>query len=67
MYQRILVPINGISTSEKSLLEAIKIADGKATLRLLHVLEVILPIITEGYDLESSVVMAASLQTRCLH
>jgi hypothetical protein len=32
MYQRILVPINGSSTSERALQEAIKLAEGKAQL-----------------------------------
>lgn len=50
MYQRILVPINGSSTSERALQESIKLADGKAQVRLVYVLEEIMPIGTEGYD-----------------
>lgn len=58
MYQRILVPINGSSTSERALQEAIKLADGKAQVRLVYVLEEIMPIGAEGYDFVNS----ASLQ-----
>jgi nucleotide-binding universal stress UspA family protein len=39
MYQRILVPIDGSATSGRALQEAIKLADGKAHLRLVYVLE----------------------------
>ncbi|MCK9200121.1 MAG: universal stress protein [Gallionella sp.] len=49
MYQRILVPIDGSDTSERALREAIKLADGKAQLRLLHVVEEIYPLDAEGY------------------
>lgn len=49
MYQRILVPIDGSDTSERALSEAIKLADGKAQLRLLHVVEEIYPLDAEGY------------------
>ncbi|MDD5383806.1 MAG: universal stress protein [Gallionella sp.] len=49
MYQRILVPIDGSVTSERALQEAIRLADGKAQLRLIYVLEEIFPLDTEGY------------------
>lgn len=49
MYQRILVPIDGSETSERALREAIKLADGKAQLRLLHVVEEVYPLDAEGY------------------
>lgn len=49
MYQRILVPIDGSDTSERALREAIKLADGKAQLRLLHVVEEVYPLDAEGY------------------
>lgn len=40
MYQRILVPVDGSSTSDSALREAIKLAnDRKAELRIVHVLE----------------------------
>lgn len=46
MYQRILVPIDVSETSRRALQEAIKIADGKAQLRLVYVIE-------EGYALDA--------------
>lgn len=49
MYQRILVPIDGSDTAERALREALKLADGKAQLRLLHVIEEIYPLDAEGY------------------
>ncbi len=49
MYQRILVPIDGSSTAERALQEAIKLAAGKAQLRLVYVIEEIYPLDTEGY------------------
>jgi nucleotide-binding universal stress UspA family protein len=49
MYQRILVPIDGSDTSERALREAIKLANGKAQLRLLHVVEEVYPLDAEGY------------------
>lgn len=49
MYQRILVPIDGSKTSERALREAIKLADSKARLRLVYVLEEIYPLDAEGY------------------
>lgn len=50
MYQRILVPLNDSATSERALQEAIKLAGGAGLLRLVYVLEEILPLGTEGYD-----------------
>jgi nucleotide-binding universal stress UspA family protein len=49
MYQRILIPIDGSDTSARALREAIKLADGKAQLRLLHVVEEVYPLDAEGY------------------
>lgn len=49
IYQHILVPIDGSATSERALQEAIRLADGKARLRLVYVLEEIFPLDTEGY------------------
>jgi nucleotide-binding universal stress UspA family protein len=49
MYQHILVPIDGSATSERALRDAIKLADGKAQLRLLHVVEEVYPLDAEGY------------------
>ncbi|OGA29870.1 MAG: universal stress protein [Betaproteobacteria bacterium RIFCSPLOWO2_12_61_14] len=49
MYQRILVPIDGSTTSERALQEAIRLAEGKAQLRVAYVLEEIFPLDTEGY------------------
>jgi nucleotide-binding universal stress UspA family protein len=46
MYQRILVPIDGSETSDRALGEAIKLAAGKAQLRLIYVIE-------EGYALDA--------------
>lgn len=46
MYQRILVPIDGSPTAERALQEAIKLAGGKAQLRLIYVIE-------EGYALDA--------------
>jgi len=58
MYKRILVPINGGPASELAVNEAIKIAQGNATIRLLYVLEeVALPLAVESYDYASSVVV----------
>lgn len=39
MYQRMLVPIDGSATSGRALQEAIKLAAGKAQLRLVYVVE----------------------------
>jgi len=49
MYQRILVPVDGSSTSERALQEAIKIAAGNALLRLIYVLEEIYSLDAEAY------------------
>lgn len=49
IYQRILVPIDDSATSERALQEAIKLANGKARLRVIYVLEEILPLDAEGY------------------
>lgn len=49
IYQRILVPIDGSATSERALQEAIRLADGKARLRVIYVFEEILPLNAEDY------------------
>jgi len=49
MYQRILVPIDGSATSERSLQEAIKLADGKAQLRLVYVIEEVYQLDAVGF------------------
>lgn len=49
MYQRILVPIDGSATAERALEEAIKLAAGKAQLRLIYVIEEGYPLDAEGY------------------
>lgn len=49
IYRRILVPIDGSATSERALQEAARLADDKARLRLVYVLEEIFPLDTEGY------------------
>ena len=49
MYQRILVPIDGSATSERALQEAIKLAAGKAQLRLVFVMEEVYLLDAEGY------------------
>lgn len=49
MYQRILVPVDGSATSGRALQEAIKLAGGKAQLRLIYVLEETYPLDAEGY------------------
>jgi len=49
MYQRILVPIDGSATAERALQEAIRLAAGRAQLRLIYVLEEVYPLDAEGY------------------
>lgn len=50
MYKRILVPIDGSSTSDRALQEAIKLIDEQpAQLRLVHVVEDLQFLDTEGY------------------
>jgi len=49
MYRRILVPIDGSQTSERALQEAIKLANGEAQLRLVHVLEEMYLLDADGY------------------
>ncbi len=49
MYQRILVPIDGSDTSQHALLEALKLGDSSAQLRLVHVSEEIYALDAEGY------------------
>jgi nucleotide-binding universal stress UspA family protein len=50
MYKRILVPIDGSSTSERALQEAIKLIDAQpAQLRLVHVVDDLQFLDTEGY------------------
>lgn len=49
MYQRILVPIDGSTTAERALQEAVKLATGKAQLRLVYVIEEVYPLDAEGY------------------
>lgn len=63
MYQRILVPIDGSETSDHALREAIKLANGKALLHLVHVVEEIYPLDAEGY----AFIDYAALQEAALH
>jgi nucleotide-binding universal stress UspA family protein len=50
MYQRILVPVDGSSTSDRALQEAIKLIDTQpAQLRLVHVIDDLQFLDTEGY------------------
>lgn len=50
MYKRILVPIDGSSTSDRALQEAIKLIDTQpALLRLVHVVDDLQFLDTEGY------------------
>jgi nucleotide-binding universal stress UspA family protein len=50
MYKRILVPIDGSSTSDRALLEAIKLIDAQPVqLRLVHVVDDLQFLDTEGY------------------
>lgn len=57
MYQRILVPFNGSRASERALQEAIKIAAGKAQIRLIFVFEEILTLGSEGIDTVNNAVL----------
>jgi len=64
MYQRILVPIDGSETSERALQEAIKLAAGKARLRLIYVIEEIYPLDAEGFAfIDSSALREAARHT----
>lgn len=50
MYKRILVPIDGSSTSDRALQEAIKLIDGQPVLlRLVHVIDDLQFLDAEGY------------------
>ena len=50
MYKRILVPVDGSSTSDRALQEAIKLIDAQpAQLRLLHVIDDLQFLNAEGY------------------
>lgn len=49
IYQRILVPIDGSTTSERALQESIRLTDDKTRLRLVYVLEEVFPLDAEGY------------------
>lgn len=49
MYQRILVPIDGSAIAERALQEAIRLAAGKAQLRLVYVIEEVYPLDAEGF------------------
>jgi nucleotide-binding universal stress UspA family protein len=49
MYQRILVPIDGSAIADHALQEALKLATGKAGLRLVYVIEEVYPLDAEGY------------------
>jgi nucleotide-binding universal stress UspA family protein len=50
MYQRILVPVDGSNTSDRALQEAIKLIDTQpAQLRLVHVIDDLQFLDTEGY------------------
>lgn len=49
IYQRILAPIDGSPVSERALQEVIKLAEGKAQIRLVYITEEVLPLDAEGY------------------
>lgn len=63
MYQRILIPIDGSETSERALLEAIKLADGKAQLRLVYVLKLAYPLDAERYSFIDYVALDEAVRT----
>jgi len=64
MYQRILVPIDGSETSERALQEAIRLADSKARLRLVYVIEEIYPLDAESFVfIDSSALQEAARHT----
>jgi nucleotide-binding universal stress UspA family protein len=48
MYQRILIPIDGSSTSERALQEAVALAGAQTQLRLVYVLEEVYMLDAEG-------------------
>jgi nucleotide-binding universal stress UspA family protein len=50
MYQRILIPIDGSTTSERALQEAIALAGAKTQLRLVYVLEEVYMLDAEGLN-----------------
>lgn len=50
MYKHILVPVNSSATSERALQEAIKLAGGEGLIRLIFVLEEIIPLGAEGFE-----------------
>ncbi len=68
MYKRILVPIDGGSTSERALQEAIKLIDAQsALLRLVYVLDDLRFLDTEGYvDYVELRVLTAKIGERAL-
>ncbi len=49
IYRRILIPIDGSTTSECALQEALRLADPQSLLRLIYVLEEVFPLDGEGY------------------
>ena len=63
MYQRILVPFNGSNTSERALQEAIKLAGGTGVLRLVYVLEEILPVGNDGFEYANMSILHENART----
>lgn len=49
IYQRILAPIDGNAASGRALQEVIRLAEGKAQIRLVYILEEFFPLDAEGY------------------